>query len=84
MKQWDGIPTGEDRITVYDTLTEAREQFGENYDGLVFNLTHAQAQALLQGKVDGSHWGDFKSVTVPICIRAGGRSSVVVIVETAQ
>ena len=51
MKDWGDIPTGKDRIAVYDTLAEAREQFGENYDGLVFNLTRAQAQALLQGKV---------------------------------
>ena len=51
MKTWDDIPHGEDRIEVYDTLAQAREQFGENYDGLVFKLTRAQAEALLQGKV---------------------------------
>jgi len=51
MKTWDNIPHGEDRIEVYDTLAKARDQFGENYDGLVFKLTRAQAEALLQGKV---------------------------------
>ena len=51
MKTWDDIPHGEDRIQVYATLAQAREQFGENYDGLVFKLTRAQAEALLQGQV---------------------------------
>jgi hypothetical protein len=51
MKTLDEIPHSEDRIEVYDTLAEAREQFGENYAGFVFKLTRAQAEALLQGKV---------------------------------
>ena len=51
MKTWDDIPQGEDRIQVYPTLAQAREQFGENYDGLVFRLTRAQVEALLQGQV---------------------------------
>jgi hypothetical protein len=42
---------GEDRIEVYETLTEAREQFGENFDSFVFALTREQVEALLQGKV---------------------------------
>ena len=41
----------EDRIVVYETLTEAREQFGENFDGLVFRLTREQIEALLIRKV---------------------------------
>ncbi len=41
----------EDLIAVYETLTEAREQFGENFDGLVFRLTREQIEALLIGKV---------------------------------
>ncbi|MDP1624440.1 MAG: hypothetical protein Q8L64_01595 [bacterium] len=41
----------DDRIAVYETLTEAREQFGENYDSFVFQLTREQIEALLQGKV---------------------------------
>jgi hypothetical protein len=49
--KWLNIPGGEDRIEVYDTLAEARQQFGENYAGFVFTLTRAQAEALLQGKV---------------------------------
>ncbi|MDP1624725.1 MAG: hypothetical protein Q8L64_03040 [bacterium] len=40
-----------DRIAVYETLTEAREQFGENFDSFVFKLTREQIEALLQGKV---------------------------------
>jgi len=51
MKTWDDIPQGEDRIQVYPTLAQAREQFGENYAGLVFRLTRAQVEALLQGQV---------------------------------
>jgi hypothetical protein len=51
MKTWDDIPQGEDRIQVYPTLAQAREQFGENYDGLVFRLTRAQVEALLHGQV---------------------------------
>lgn len=51
MNTWDDLSHGEDRIQVYATLAQAREQFGENYDGLVFRLTRAQAQALLQGQV---------------------------------
>jgi len=47
------IPTNDDndRIAVYETLVEARKQFGENFDGLVFRLTREQAEALLNGKV---------------------------------
>ena len=41
----------DDRIAVYETLAQARKQFGENFDGLVFRLTRAQVQALLGGKV---------------------------------
>jgi len=41
----------EDLIAVYEALTEAREQFGENFDGLVFRLTREQIEALLIGKV---------------------------------
>ena len=41
----------DDRIAIYDTLTEARTQFGENFDGLVFQLTREQIEALLVGKV---------------------------------
>jgi len=51
MKAWSDIPQGEDRIQVYPTLAQAREQFGENYAGLVFRLTRAQVEALLQGQV---------------------------------
>ncbi|CAG0946882.1 hypothetical protein ANRL1_03393 [Anaerolineae bacterium] len=36
---------------MYSTLAQAREQFGENYEGLVFKLTRTQAEALLQGQV---------------------------------
>lgn len=45
------LASDDDRIAVYETLAEAREQFGENYDGLVFRLTSEQAQDLLDGKV---------------------------------
>jgi len=45
MKTWDDIPQGEDRIQVYPTLAQAREQFGENYDGLVFRWTRASGSA---------------------------------------
>lgn len=41
----------DDRIAVYETLTEARDQFGENFDGLVFRLTREQIETLLIGKV---------------------------------
>ena len=41
----------DDRIAVYETLTEAREQFGENFGDYVFQFTRAQIQALLEGKV---------------------------------
>lgn len=41
----------DDRIAVYETLTEAREQFGENFDAFVFRLTREQIEALLNGKV---------------------------------
>ena len=41
----------DDRIAVYETLAEAREQFGENFNAFVFRLTREQAQALLNGKV---------------------------------
>jgi hypothetical protein len=41
----------DDRIEVYDTLKQAREQFGENFDSFVFQLTREQIEALLQGKV---------------------------------
>nr|MBI2905506.1 hypothetical protein [Chloroflexota bacterium] len=51
MKTLDKISHGDDRIEMYATLAEAREQFGENYDGLVFKLTCAQVEGLLQGKV---------------------------------
>ncbi len=51
MKPSGEISHGEDRIETYNTLAEAREQFGENYDGLVFKLTRAQVEGLLQGKV---------------------------------
>ena len=40
-----------DRIAVFETLAEARERLGENYAGLVFALTRAQALDLLAGKV---------------------------------
>ena len=43
--------TGPDRIEVYDTLAEARAQFGENWGGFVFRLSRAQVEALLQGRV---------------------------------
>ena len=45
------IPDGDDRIETYETLTEARERFGENYRGFVFPLTRGQAEALLAGRV---------------------------------
>jgi len=45
------INENEDRIAVYETLTEAREQFGENFDSFVFQLTREQIEALRQGKV---------------------------------
>jgi putative endonuclease len=41
----------DERIEIYESLTEARQQFGENYGGYVFKLTRAQIQALLEGKV---------------------------------
>jgi hypothetical protein len=50
-----GVPMNsnndDDRIAVYETLTEARTQFGENFDGLLFQLTREQIEALLVGKV---------------------------------
>lgn len=46
MKTWDDIPLGEDRVQVYATLAQVREQYGENYAGLVFKLTRSQAEAL--------------------------------------
>ncbi|MBC8333271.1 MAG: hypothetical protein H8E28_14920 [Anaerolineae bacterium] len=42
---------GYDRIALYDSLPQAREQFGENFDSFVFRLTRAQVEALLEGKV---------------------------------
>jgi len=51
MNRKNDIKAGEDRIEVYDDLAQARDQFGENYDGLVFKLTRMQAEALLRGKV---------------------------------
>jgi hypothetical protein len=41
----------DDRIDVYDTLAQARAQFGENFDSFEFPLTRAQVDALLAGKV---------------------------------
>jgi putative endonuclease len=41
----------DERIEVYETLAEARQQFGENYGGYVFRLSRAQIEALLAGKV---------------------------------
>jgi len=46
-----GSQTGDDRIAVFETLVEAREQFGENFGSYVFRLTRAQIQAVLDGKV---------------------------------
>ncbi len=51
MKNWHEIESGEDRIAVYDSLAEAREQFGENYAGFVISLTRSQVEALLQKKI---------------------------------
>jgi hypothetical protein len=45
------LANGEDRIEVYDTLNQAREQFGENFDSFVFRLTREQIEALLKGKI---------------------------------
>lgn len=42
---------GADRMEVYDSLAEARAQFGENWGASVFRLTRAQVEALLQGRV---------------------------------
>ena len=41
----------DERIAVYETLAQARAQFGENFGGYVFRLTRAQIQAVLEGKV---------------------------------
>jgi len=41
----------DERIAVYETLAQAREQFGENFGGYVFRLTRVQIQAVLEGKV---------------------------------
>jgi hypothetical protein len=41
----------DDRIEVYDTLKQAREQFGENFGSFVFRLTRTQVESLLAGKV---------------------------------
>lgn len=41
----------DDRIEVYDSLTQARQEFGENFDSFVFPLTRAQVESLLAGKV---------------------------------
>lgn len=41
----------DDRIEVYDTLAQARAQFGENFDSFVFPLTRTQVEALLADKV---------------------------------
>lgn len=51
MFQYNHAPAGDDRIETYPTLAEARAEFGENYEGLVFALTPAQVQALLHGHV---------------------------------
>ncbi|HET7089607.1 MAG TPA: hypothetical protein VFL17_13240 [Anaerolineae bacterium] len=51
MQGWRNLNHGDDRIEIHDTLAEARERFGENFQGFVFTLTRAQAEALLQGKV---------------------------------
>ena len=40
-----------DRIAVFGSLVEAREQFGENWGGFVFRLTRSQVKRLLQGLV---------------------------------
>ena len=40
-----------ERIAVYETLAQAREQFGENFGGYVFRLTRSQIQAVLEGKI---------------------------------
>ena len=41
----------DERIAVYETLAQAREQFGENFGGYVFRLTRPQIQAVLEGKI---------------------------------
>ena len=43
--------SNDDRIKVYATLKDAREQFGENFNSFVFRLTRLQIEALLEGKV---------------------------------
>ncbi len=41
----------DERIAIYETLEQARDEFGENFGGFVFRLPRAYVQALLNGKV---------------------------------
>jgi hypothetical protein len=71
MQDWRSLNSGDDRIEIHDTLAEARERFGENYQGFVFTLTRAQAEALLQGKVvafdiGGREYAGFMLVQEPL------------------
>lgn len=50
-KHFANTPANAQRIAVFDSLPQARAEFGENYAGFVFTITRAQAEALLQGKV---------------------------------